>query len=168
MQPLVPLVFHNLPSLYPPSFRINDFYTLCQCTIYNKGAKIYLHYTCNYFHYLPLLLIPTFPSSRIFFVMQHAGIELGPHRYNATLLTSTLCSAHYYHNTRARGRSRRGTLSKMASFIVDSCRDLRFSLEMWDWRRRIAWGRCTPLTIVDQFGIGFTPSYEALGRLLKK
>ena len=34
----------------------------------------------------------------------------------------------------------------------------------------IAWGRCTPLTIVDQFGIkisGFTPSFEALGRLLK-
>ena len=31
MQPLVPLVFHNLPSLYPPSFRRNDFlylYTL--------------------------------------------------------------------------------------------------------------------------------------------
>ena len=56
----------------------------------------------------------------------------------------------------------------MASFIVDWCRDLRFSLEMWDWRD---WGRCTPLTIVDQFGIkisGFTPSYEALGRLLKK
>ena len=26
-----------------------------------------------------------------FFVMQHAGIELGPHRYDATLLTSTLC-----------------------------------------------------------------------------
>ena len=54
----------------------------------------------------------------------------------------------------------------MASFIVDSCRDLRFSLEMWDWRRTIAWGRCTPLTIVDQFGIkisAFTPSYEALG-----
>ena len=37
--------------------------------------------------------------------------------------------------------------------------------------RTIAWGRCTPLTIVDQFGIqisGLTPSYEALGRLLKK
>ena len=30
----------------------------------------------------------------------------------------------------------------------------------------IAWGRCTPLTIVDQFGIisGFTPSFEALGK----
>ena len=27
MQPLVPLVFHNLPSLYPPSFRRNDFYS---------------------------------------------------------------------------------------------------------------------------------------------
>ena len=25
MQPLVPLVFNNLPSLYPPSFRRNDF-----------------------------------------------------------------------------------------------------------------------------------------------
>ena len=37
--------------------------------------------------------------------------------------------------------------------------------------RTIAWGRCTPLTIVDQFVIkisGFTPSFEALGRLLKK
>ena len=37
--------------------------------------------------------------------------------------------------------------------------------------RTITWGRCTPLTIVDQFGIkisGFTPSFEALGRLLKK
>ena len=59
----------------------------------------------------------------------------------------------------------------MASFIVDSCRDLTFSLEMWDCRRTIAWGRCTPLTIVDQFGIkisGFTPSFEALGRKKKK
>ena len=31
----------------------------------------------------------------------------------------------------------------------------------------IAWGRCTPLTIADQFGIkisDFTPSCEALGR----
>ena len=36
--------------------------------------------------------------------------------------------------------------------------------------RTIAWGRCTPLTIVDQFDIkisGFTPFFEALGRLLK-
>ena len=64
-----------------------------------------------------------------------------------------------------------GTLSKMASFIVDSCRDQRFSLETWEWRRTIAWGRCKLLTIVDQFGkkiSGFTPSFEALGRLLKK
>ena len=37
--------------------------------------------------------------------------------------------------------------------------------------RTIAWGRCTPPTIVNQFGIkirGFTLSCEALGRLLKK
>ena len=37
--------------------------------------------------------------------------------------------------------------------------------------RTIAWGRCTPLTIVDQFGIknsGFTPSFEALGHFKKK
>ena len=52
----------------------------------------------------------------------------------------------HVHNTCARRRSRRGTLSKMASFI-------------------------TPLTIVDQFGIkisGFTPSYEALTEEEKK
>ena len=65
--------------------------------------------------------------------MQHAGNELGPHRYDATLRISMWNSAHtIFHNTRARGRSRRGTLSKMASFIVDSCRDQRFSLETWD------------------------------------
>ena len=66
---------------------------------------------------------------------------------------------------------RTGQKDVRTSFIVDSCRDLRFSLEMWDWRITIAWGRCTPLTIVDQFGIkirGFTLSCEALGRLLKK
>ena len=32
MQPLVPLVFHNLRSLYPPSFRRNDFYTCIPST----------------------------------------------------------------------------------------------------------------------------------------
>ena len=145
-----------------------------------------MYYTCNYhflLHYWPSLLIPPFPCFRIFFVKQHAGIELGSHCYDATLLTSTLCYTRSHkprivhttslnvHNTCARGRSRRGTLSKMVSFIVDSCRDQRFSLEMWDWRRTIAWGRCTPQTIVDQFGIkisGFTPSCEALGRSLKK
>ena len=110
--------------------------------------------------------------------MQHAGIELGPHRYDATLQTSTLTchktanSAHTtLHNTRARERSRRGTLSKMASFIVDSCRDQIFSLETWDGskndrlvsmhtsdHRRSVWYKIR----------GFTLSCEALGRLLKK
>ena len=42
---------------------------------------------------------------------------------------------------------------------------------MWDWRRTIAWGRCTPLTIVEQFGIkisGFTPSCEVVYFIKKK
>ena len=59
----------------------------------------------------------------------------------------------------------------MASFIVDSCRDQRFSLETWDGSKNDRLGSMhTALTIVDQFGIkisGFTPSFEALGHLLK-
>ena len=59
----------------------------------------------------------------------------------------------------------------MASFIVDSCRDQRFSLETWDGskndrlgsmhtsdHRRSVWNKIS----------GFTPSFEALGHLLKK
>ena len=109
-------------------------------------------------------------------LMQHAGIELGPHRYDArykplryaTLTCHKPRIVHTLHNTRARGRSRRGTLSKMASFIAE-IRDFHSRRGMG--ARTIAWGRCTPLTIVDQFGIkisDFTPSFEALGRLLKK
>ena len=59
----------------------------------------------------------------------------------------------------------------MASFIVDSCAETRdFHSRRGMGARTIAWGRCTHLTIVDQVGIkirGFTPSFEALGRLLK-
>ena len=57
------------------------------------------------------------------------GDRTRPHRYDATLLSSTQCYTRSHklrihtQNTRARGRSRRGTLSKIASFIVDSCRD---------------------------------------------
>ena len=86
MQPLVPLVFHYLSSLYPPSFRhVLPIFSCDECTL-----------TCNYcfhLHNWPSVLIytPSFPCSHIFFVMQHAGIELGPHRYNAILLTSMLC-----------------------------------------------------------------------------
>ena len=121
----------NSESRLPPSFRRNDFYTcytafwLCQCNIGAK--KIFAYHLLLY--YLPSLLIPTFPCSRFPPVMQHAGIELGPHRYDATLLYkcwSRIVHTTIYHNTCARGRSRRGTLSKMASFIVDSCRDLRY------------------------------------------
>ena len=117
MQPLVPLVFHNLPSLYPPSFRRNDFYTcltdfwLCQRNI------------GDLYHYRPSLLILPFPCSRIYFVMQHAGIEIGPHRYDATLLTSTLCYTRSHKKPRINFQhacARRGTPSKMASFIAET------------------------------------------------
>ena len=45
--------------------------------------------------------------------------------------------------SRARDRAHAGEVGghaiKMASFIVDQCRDQRFSLETWDARRTIAW-----------------------------
>ena len=59
----------------------------------------------------------------------------------------------------------------MASFIVDSCRDQRFSLETWDGRKNDRLGsmhtsdyrRSVWYKISD-----FTLSCEALGRLLMK
>ena len=74
--------------------------------------------------------------------MLHAGSNSDPTvttlRYNplrhATLTCHKPRIVHtlYTLNFITRGRSRRGTLYKMASFIVDSCRDQRFSLETWD------------------------------------
>ena len=102
--------------------------------------------------------------------MQHAGIELGPHRYDATLQTSIYAMLHSHtiyaklHNTRARAKKWRRSL-----LIRAETRDFHSRRGMG--ARTIAWCRCTPLTIVDQFGIkirGFTLSCEALGRLLKK
>ena len=112
-------------------------------------------------HYTHAIIIP---SSLFGITVNTYFFSLCSTRGSNSDRTVTTTLAHYYHNTCARGRSRRGTLSKMASFIAET-------FEMWDWRRTIAWGQCTPLTIVDQFGIkisGFTPSYKALGRLLKK
>ena len=44
MQPLVPLIFHNLPSLYPPSFRRNVFLYLYNNDLQDHGTEItYLH-----------------------------------------------------------------------------------------------------------------------------
>ena len=39
MQSLIPLVFHNLPSLYPPSFRRNDVLLIFGCA----NAIVYHH-----------------------------------------------------------------------------------------------------------------------------
>ena len=91
MQPLVPLVFHNLPPLYPPSFRRNDFFTcftdfwLCQCTMCKKRF-VYIN-TRNYhslLYYWSSLLIPPFPCSRIyiFSLCSTRGSNSGPHRYD--------------------------------------------------------------------------------------
>ena len=119
------LFFIICHSYIPLHLEEMSFYTCFThfLTVPNAPSKTMLEYRCK-----KEMLIP---------LMQHAGIELGPHRYDATLQTSTLTchKPHTLHNTRARGRSRRGTLSKMASFIVDSCRDQRFSLETWDWSK---------------------------------
>ena len=103
--PYIPL------DLYRRNFFLYLFYPFL--TVLNAPSKTMLEYRC-----IKEMLIPPFPCSRIFFVMQHAGIELGPH---ATLYT--LCYTHLSNTTLnfiIRGRSRRGTLSKMASFIVDT------------------------------------------------
>ena len=103
------------------------------------------------------------------FFMQHAGIELGPplRRYATNLYTrSHKPHSLNFHTRVCAGKEGGAHYPWRRSLLIRA-----FSLEMWDWRRTIAWGRCTPLTIVDQFGIKisrFTPSFEALGRLLKK
>ena len=113
-------------------------------------------------------------------LMQHAGIELGPHRYDATLQTSTLCythlsnSAHTTLNFKTRVRAGEVGVAhypkwRCSLLIRAETRDFHSRRGMGE--RTIAWGRCTPLIVVDQFGIkisGLTPSYEALGRLQKK
>ena len=113
-------------------------------------------------------------------LMQHAGIELGPHCYDATLQTSTLCYTHLSNSAHTTlnfiTRVRAGEVGvahypkwRRSLLIHAETRDFHSRRGMG--ARTIAWGRCTPLTIVDQFGIkisGFTPSFEALGHLLKK
>ena len=61
MQPLVPFVFHNLPSLYPPSFRRNDFLYLFYpfLTVPNAPSKTMLEYRCK-----REMLIPRFNAAR--------------------------------------------------------------------------------------------------------
>ena len=178
MQPLVPLVFHNLPSLYPLHLIFYTCFIYPFLTVLNAPSKTMLEYRCK-----KEMLIPPFPCSRIFFVMQHAGIELGPHRYDATLQTTTLCYTHLSQTSNSAHttlnfitRVRAGEVGvahypkwRRSLLIHAETRDFHSRRGMG--ARTIAWGRCTPLTIVDQFGIkiiGFTLSCEVLGRLLKK
>ena len=99
-------------------------------------------------------------------LMLHAVIELGPHRHDATLQTSTpspVINLHSEVGVAHYPKWRRSLL------IHAEIRDFHSRRRIG--ARTIALGRCTPLTIVDQFGIkirGFTLSCEALGRLLKK
>ena len=72
MQPLVPLVFHNLPPLYPLHLPILGCANAPskQCW---KNATI----VAFFIYSLPSLWIPPFPGgSRIVFRMQHAGPTL--------------------------------------------------------------------------------------------
>ena len=100
-------------------------------------------------------------------LMQHSGIELGPHRYDATLQTSTLCYTHMAHTTlNFITRVRAGEVG--VAHYPKWRRSLLIHAETRDFHSRRGMGA---RTIVDQFGIkisGFTPSLEALGRLLKK
>ena len=111
MQPLVPLVFHNLPSLYiSPSFRRNDFYTcftdfwLCQCNI---GAKK---------RFVSLLAITVDTSLPLFSYLFHYAARgdrtrtTPLRRYATNLYTRSRINLHQH------ACARRGTLSKMASF----------------------------------------------------
>ena len=88
MQPLVPLVFHSLPSLHPPSFRRNDF--------------LYLFYR--------FLTVPNAPSTievqknRFVYIYMQLSFA-SPHRYDATLLTSTLLLLLFETHTRKRCRN---------------------------------------------------------------
>ena len=98
MQPLVPLFFHSLPSLS----LVLVFFSLCSKWGSNSNITV-------------------------FYAMQQVGIELRPNCCDAKLLTSTLCATlarRTVHpttklNTHARGRSRRGTLSKMEEYYDD-------------------------------------------------
>ena len=135
--PYIPLHLEEIRNDLLPIFGC------AECTIKTGKKEICI---CNYrflLHNWPSLLIPPFPCSRFFCLLCSTRgwpIKLRPHRYDATLASH---KPHFY-NKHARGRSRRGTLSKMASFIVDLCRAQRFSLETWDWRRTIHCGSLHP------------------------
>ena len=76
MQPLVPLAF---PSLYPPSFSFTDFW-LCRMQN-NIGAKKRSVIYMQLLFPSSLQAITVGTSLHLFsylFVVQHAGIELGP------------------------------------------------------------------------------------------
>ena len=105
-------------------------------------------------------------------LMQHAGIELGPHRYDARykpLRCATFTTLNFITRVRA-GEVGVAHYPKWRRSLLIHAETRDFHSRRGMGARTIAWGRCTPLTIVDQFGIkisDFTPSYEALGRLLK-
>ena len=74
MQPL------NLPSLYPPSFRF--LYLFYRSLAVPNAPKNRFVYKCNYRFLLHKMLIHPSLVLVFLFVLQHAGIELGPHRYD--------------------------------------------------------------------------------------
>ena len=98
-------------------------------------------------------------------LMQHAGIELGPHHYDATLQTSTLRYTHLFITRVRAGEVGVAHYPKWRRSLLIHAETRDFHSRRGMGARTIAWGRCTPLTIKIR---GFTLSCEALGRLLKK
>ena len=92
------LLFHSFFIICHPyiPLHLEDFFYTCY-TAFLVVPMHHLQYRCKkkiciihatiynfLLHYLPSLLIPC-SLFVFFFVMQHAGIELGPHRYDATV-----------------------------------------------------------------------------------
>ena len=111
--PYIPLHLEEMIFIYT----CYTAFWMCQCTIYNIGAKRDLHYTCNYhflLDYLPSLLIPTFFR----YAARGDRTRTAPLRRYATnlyaMLHSLVINHTTNHNTCAHGRSRRGTLASRA------------------------------------------------------
>ena len=147
MQPLVPLVFHNLPFLYPPSFRRNYFLYLFYpfLTVLNAPSKTMLEYRCS---------TRGSNSDRTVTKLRYKPLHSPVINLITRVRAGEVGVAHY-------PKWRRSLLIRPEIFTRDVG---------WEQERSLGVNARTPLTIVDQFGIkirGFT-LLRGSSRLLKK